>query len=95
MTYFTLCKVLKAVDLTERVLAVEILMSAQGMDIVVRKVPELAFGAGTGAIHRCLRQRVAVLEENRFMAPDMAAALELLSQGNMLAAAESAVGALQ
>lgn len=95
VTYFSVCKVIKAVELTERILAVEILMSAQGMDIVRRKVPDLSFGAGTGAAHRCLRGRVAVLEENRFMAPDMAAALELLNRGELLAAAESAVGALQ
>lgn len=95
VAYFSVCKVIKAVELTERVLSVEILMSAQGMDIVKRKVPELSFGLGTGAAHRCLRSRVAVLEENRFMAPDMAAALELLNRGELLAAAESAAGALQ
>lgn len=95
MTYFNLCKLLKAVALTERVLAVEILMSAQGMDIVLRKVPGMAFGAGTAAARQCLRQRVSVLERNRFMAPDMAAALELLESGELLQAAEAAVGPLQ
>ena len=95
MTYFNLCKLLKAVALTERVLAVEILMSAQGMDIVLRKVPGMAFGAGTAAARQCLRQRVSVLERNRFMAPAMAAALELLESGELLQAAEDAVGPLQ
>ena len=95
VTYFNLCKLLKAVELAERVLSVEVLMSGQGMDIVARKVPGLSFGTGTSAAHRCLRQRVAVLEANRFMVPDMVAALELLNQGKLLAAAESAVGTLQ
>lgn len=93
--YFSWCKVIKAVELTERVLAVEILMATQGMDIVAHALPEFSFGAGTDAARQCLRRRVATLTENRFMSPDMAAALELLQQGAVLAAAEAAVGALQ
>ena len=95
VTYFNLCKLLKAVELAERVISVEVLMSAQGMDIVARKVPGLSFGAGTTAVHQCLRRRITGLERNRFMVPDMAEALEMLSRGELLAAAEAAVGTLQ
>lgn len=93
--YFSWCKVIKAVELAERVLSVEILMAAQGMDIVAKALPQFSFGAGTDAARQCLRRRVATLTENRFMAPDMMAALELLQQGAVLSAAENAVGALQ
>ncbi|USF26878.1 MIO-dependent tyrosine 2,3-aminomutase [Firmicutes bacterium ASF500] len=93
--YLSLCKTLKAIELAERVLAVEILMAAQGMDIVSSALPQFSFGGGTSAAHRCLRSRVAVLTENRFMVPDMAAALELLQNGVILSAAEDAVGALR
>ena len=93
--YFSLCKLLKALDLAEHVLSVEVLMSAQGMDIVARALPGRAFGAGTQAAWQCLREKVAVLEENRFMAPDMAAALELLQSGALLEAAQSAAGGLR
>lgn len=93
--YFSWCKVIKAVELAERVLAVEILMAAQGMDIVAAALPQRSFGGGTEAARRCLRQRVATLTENRFMSPDMMAALELLQQGAILSAAEDAAGVLQ
>lgn len=92
--YFTLCKLLKALDLTEHVMSVEVLMAGQGMDIVARALPDRTFGAGTRAALQCLRQKVAVLEENRFMAPDMAASLELLQSGALLDAAQAAAGAL-
>lgn len=93
--YLSLCKGMKAIALAERVLSVEILMSAQGMDIVASALPQFSFGGGTQAAHRCLRQRVAVLTENRFMAPDMMSTLELLQEGALLSAAEDAVGKLQ
>ena len=95
IAYFNICKLLKLINFTEHVFAVEVLMSGQGMDIVARKVPNITFGTGTTAAHRCLRERVTVLEKNRFMLPDMMAALELLQQGTLLSAAESAVGTLE
>ncbi len=93
--YFSLCKAMKAIELAERVLSVEILMAAQGMDIVANALPQFSFGSGTQAAHQCLRRRVAILTENRFMAPDMMAALELLQEGALLSAAENAVGELR
>lgn len=95
MTYFSMCKLLKAVDLAEHIMSVECLMSAQGMDIVKRAVPDRSFGTGTNAAHACLRKSVSVLEANRFMAPDMAVVLELVENGALLKAAESAVGRLE
>lgn len=65
------------------------------MDVVAAALPQFSFGRGTEATYRCLRQRVAVLTENRFMAPDMMAALELLQESALLAAAEAAVGELR
>lgn len=93
--YLSMCKTLKAIALAERVLAVEMLMAAQGMDVVAAALPQFSFGQGTEAAHRRLRQRVSVLTENRFMAPDMMAALELLQEGALLSAAEDAVGQLR
>lgn len=93
--YLSLCKTLKAIELADRVLAVEILMAAQGMDVVAAVLPQFSFGRGTQATHRCLRRQVAVLMENRFMAPDMMAALALLQEGALLSATEDAVGQLR
>lgn len=78
-----------------RVLAVELLMSAQGMDIVRMKVPGIAFGAGSEAALACLRRHITVMEKNRFVAPDMIAAERLVADGSVLRAVEAVIGPLK
>ena len=73
--------------LLDRVLAVEILMSAQGMDIVQAKIPDFPAGRGTSAVRARLRQDVTLMDENRFAAPDMQEAERLVADGFLAAAA--------
>ena len=68
----------------ETVLAIEALCAAQGLDFRAPMRP----GAGLTRAHALLRTRVPHLAEDRSPAPDIAAALELVHAGDLLAVAE-------
>jgi histidine ammonia-lyase len=76
---------------SEQVLAIELLCAAQARDFG----PELRAGKGAEAVHACLRSRVAALDADRFMQPDLQAAVELLRSGELVRAVEAAVGPLE
>ena len=74
----------------EVVVALEALIAAQGLDL---RAP-LGPAPGTGAARDAVRGRVAFLDADRELGPDIAAATELVRSGALLGAAEGAVGAL-
>jgi histidine ammonia-lyase len=73
-----------------RILAVELVCAARGLDL---RAP-LAPAAGTGAALGALRERVAGPGPDRQVAPDLAAAEELIVSGALLGAVETEIGAL-
>jgi histidine ammonia-lyase len=73
-----------------RILAVELVCSGHGIDLRAPLQP----GAGTGAALRALRARVAGPGPDRQVAPDLAAAAELITSGALLGAVEAEIGAL-
>lgn len=85
--YSAASRILRILMLLDRVLAVEILMSAQGMDIVQAKIPDFPAGRGTSAVRARLRREVTLMDENRFAAPDMQEAERLVADGFLAAAA--------
>ena len=74
---------------------IELLMACQGMDIVKEKVPAFSFGRGTSAVKDKVRGSIAMMTENRFVSPDMNEADRLITSGEVLNAAEEAVGGLR
>ncbi|MDL2287900.1 histidine ammonia-lyase [Oscillospiraceae bacterium OttesenSCG-928-F05] len=73
------------------VLGIEILGACQGIDFLQPLTP----GVGTAAVHACVRAAVPHLDEDRILNPDILAVCERITDGSLLAAAESAVGALK
>lgn len=73
-----------------RILAIEYLCAAQGLDLL----HPLAPAAGTGRAYALLRERVPMLREDRFPGPEVEAAEELIRTGRLRAAVEEAVGPL-
>ena len=65
------------------VVALELLCAAQGLDF--RCVGGLTPGAGVGAAHRLVRERVTHLETDRDPQPDIAAAQTLVGNGSVAA----------
>ena len=95
LAYYSVSKLFELIRKLNRVMAVEILMSAQALDIVHAKIPGYPCGAGTAAAHKCLRGEISMMDENRFVAPDMIAAERLTADGVILKAVEAAVGTLK
>ncbi len=81
-------KLRRSVDGLRRVLAIEILAAARGLDLRAPLTP----AAGTGAALAALRERVPGPGPDRHLAPDIEEAVEAVRTGELLAAAESAVG---
>ncbi|MDR1061638.1 MAG: histidine ammonia-lyase [Clostridiales bacterium] len=73
------------------VLAIELIAAAQGIDFLAPMSP----GAGTAAAHARIRSAVAHLDEDRILAPDIAAVQGLITGGSLLGAVEGAVGELE
>jgi histidine ammonia-lyase len=73
-----------------RILAVELVCAGHGLDLRAPLRP----GAGTGAALAVLRERVGGPGPDRYLAPDLAAAEELVRSGELLAGVEAAIGPL-
>jgi histidine ammonia-lyase len=77
-------KLRRALDGLTRVLAVELLTAARGIDL--RDHPP---GPATGAVVRALRETCAGAGSDRFLAPEIEAATAFVRDGNALEAAQS------
>jgi histidine ammonia-lyase len=73
-----------------RALAIEVLCAAQAVDLRAPLRP----GAAVAAVHDKVREQVPVLEDDRYLAPDLAALEGLVADGSLVAAAEEVVGPL-
>jgi histidine ammonia-lyase len=80
----------RSVTELRRVIAIEALCAAQALDLRAPLQP----GPATAALRYSLRARVAMLEADRFLAPDLAAAEDWLAGGAWRAAAEPLTGEL-
>jgi histidine ammonia-lyase len=84
-------KALAAVGHVRRVLAIELLLAAQALDL---RAP-LAPGRGSAAARDAVRRRIPPLAGDRYLKADLDAALALVEDGTVLAAVEAAVGPLE
>ncbi|MFE5474573.1 histidine ammonia-lyase [Nocardia sp. NPDC056541] len=83
-------KLRRALDGLTRVLAIEALTAARGLDLRAPLTPAPA----TAAVLTALRDRVPGPGPDRYLAPDIEAAVRLAASGALLAAAESVTGPL-
>ena len=83
-------KLRRAVDGLTRVLAIEVLTAARGIDMRAPLTPSPA----TGAVIAALRERVEGPGPDRYLAPEIAAVVDLAQSGAIVRAAESVIGPL-
>jgi histidine ammonia-lyase len=83
-------KLRRALDGLTRVLAIELVTAARGLDLRAPLTP----AAGTGAALEALRTVVPGPGPDRWLAPELEAATELVRSGALLAAVEAAIGPL-
>jgi len=84
-------KLRRALEELRIVLAIELLTAARAIDLRAPLEP----AAGTGAVRRLLRHHVEGCGPDRQVSPEIEAAVGLVADGAVLAAAESAVGVLE
>jgi histidine ammonia-lyase len=80
-------KLRRSVDALGRVLAIELLTAARALDLRAPLLP----GPATGAVVAALRERVDGPGHDRFLAPEIEAAVDLVRTGAAVAAANSAL----
>lgn len=78
-------------DNTNRVIAIEMLNAAQGMDFRAPLKP----GKGSGAAYREFRKHVPFYEKDQFMQPLMLDSLKLVKDGTIIDAVEQEIGAIK
>jgi histidine ammonia-lyase len=83
-------KLRRSVDGLARVLAIELLTAARGIDLRAPLQP----AAATGAVVAGLRELVAGPGPDRYLSPEIEAAVQYVGSGAALAAAESVTGPL-
>jgi histidine ammonia-lyase len=74
-----------------RILAVELVCAARGLELRAPLRP----AAGTGAALAAVRERIAGVGPDRFVSPELAAAEALVGTGELLEAVEAAIGELR
>ncbi|HWK25756.1 MAG TPA: histidine ammonia-lyase [Solirubrobacter sp.] len=84
-------KLRKAVDGLSRVLAIELLTAARGIDLRAPLTPAPA----TGAVIQVLRETCPAPGADRFLAPEIEAAVAFVQAGGAVRAAESVTGLLE
>ena len=80
-------KLRRSVDALQRVLAIELLTAARALDLRAPLRP----GPATGAVVTALRERVAGPGPDRYLASEIAEAVDFVGSGAAVAAAESAL----
>ncbi|MEV0406919.1 aromatic amino acid ammonia-lyase [Actinoallomurus sp. NPDC050550] len=73
-------------DRLETVLAVQLLMSAQGVDLIAGQMSGLPLGAGTRRLQDAIRHYIRPLGDDRYMTPDLRTATWLVHNGLLLQA---------
>jgi histidine ammonia-lyase len=84
-------KLRRSLDGLTRVLAIELLTAARGIELRAPLVP----GAATGAVLAALRSVAPGPGADRFLAPEIEAAVAFVRSGGAVGAAESATGPLE
>jgi histidine ammonia-lyase len=90
MTMASLRHLNENLDRLEMVLAVELLMSAQGIDLIREKMEGLPLGDGTERLHAAIRRHVPALGEDRYLSPDLEEMISLVRGRELLATVRAA-----
>ena len=72
-------KLHRALENCTQILAIEYLLAAQAFEFL----KEQRFGAGTDVAWRLLREKVPAYDQDRWLAPDIAAAASVLKDPNL------------
>ncbi len=78
------------VENVRKVLAIELLSAAQGLEFSKPLLP----GKGTQAAYERIRKDIPPVKEDRYLHPDILSLISLVEKGDILEVTEGAVGSL-
>jgi histidine ammonia-lyase len=78
-------------DNVERILAIELLAAAQGIDFRQEAMPGARLGRGTAPAYQLIRQRVPFLERDAVMSGYIEAVRELVASGELIREVDRAI----
>ena len=84
-------KLRRAVDALSRVLAIEFMTAARAIDLRQPLLP----GSGTAAALACLREKVSGPGSDRWLTPEIEAAVSLVQSGSVVAVVEQVIGVME
>ena len=88
-------RVVDSLGLLSKILMIEAFMSCQGIDLVKKVLPDLKLGKGTGAAYSKIRESVKLVEENRYIIPEMNELDRMIFTGQLISTVEDTVGSLK
>ncbi len=91
MAYNAATRSLEAVRKLNYILAIDILVALQALDLLA----PLKQAPATAAIHDLVRKQVSFADRDRFFQPDIEAVCEMVKDGSLIQAAQACVGELQ
>jgi len=95
MSTFAARKARNVVENGQKVIGIEFQCASQAIDLSTVPLAKRRLGAGTAAAFQRFRQVVPQTLEDHYQATDMAAAAELTRTGELVEAAEQAIGKLR
>lgn len=87
-------RIVEILPLLQKILAIEVYMSAQAMDLAKQKMRHRSFGQGSAHAHAAMREHLSSVTDNRFASRDMAIAESVVGYGLIVTAVENAIGRL-
>lgn len=78
-------------DRLEMVLAVQLLMTAQAVDLARPALEGLPLGAGTARVHEAIREHIPPLADDRYMTPDLENAIRLIQDNTISRAVRATI----
>ncbi|MBS4202095.1 aromatic amino acid lyase [Bacillus sp. FJAT-49732] len=77
-------KLMKMIDHAQQVLSIELLLSAQAIDLITENMDGLAMGKGTNSLHQWIRQSINPMWEDRYILRDLQKMIGLVESGEIL-----------
>ncbi|MEH7342356.1 aromatic amino acid ammonia-lyase [Bacillus sp. JJ1532] len=78
-------KLTQIIEHAQQVLAIELLLAAQAIDLIADEMHDLPMGIGTSTLHRWIRQTIEPMWEDRFILSDLEKMIEFVKSGQIVA----------
>ncbi|MCR2821694.1 HAL/PAL/TAL family ammonia-lyase [Lederbergia panacisoli] len=76
-------KLMEIIDRAQQILAIELLLSAQAIDLISENMKGLTMGKGTSILHKWIRRSINPMWEDRYVLSDLQKMIEFVQKGQI------------